>query len=223
MLAFNYAHISCFKKLPIGLYEECNYNEMGLIASNSATTFKGYQNNIDAVKNKIIMDTYGREWLSNDVYGYIDNLGTVHVKDRSENNIKLDAYNNIENYKIADIILEDTKNILSCTVSKVIENDIEIPIINVEFQPFKEKSDEYVINSLKDRLYAKLPANIVNEIMNKIKVRIFDNKKSFPVSGSGKRGYGAIDDMYLDNTFNLLNYSISKDNELNYTKKLIKK
>ena len=217
-----YAHISCFKKLPNGLYEECNYNEMGLIASNSATTFKGYQNNIDAVKNKIIMDTYGREWLSNEVYGYIDNLGTVHVKDRSENNIKLDAYNNIENYKIADIILEDTKNILSCTVSKVIENDIEIPIINVEFQPFKEKSDEYVINSLKNRLYAKLPANIVNEIMSKIKIRIFDNKKSFPVSGSGKRGYGAIDEMYLDNTFDLLNYGISKDTEVIYSKKLIK-
>lgn len=217
-----YAHVSCFKKLPNGLYEECNYNEMGLIASNSATTFKGYQNNIDAVKNKLIMDTYGREWLSNDVYGYIDNLGTVHVKDRSENNIKLDAYNNIENYKMADIILEDTKNILSCTVSKVIENDIEIPIINVEFQPFKEKSDEYVINSLKNRLYAQMPANIVDEIMNKIKVRIFDNKKSFPVSGSGKRGYGAIDEMYLDNTFDLLNYGISKESELNFTRKLIK-
>ena len=58
--------------------------------------------------------------------------------------------------------------------------------------------------------------------MNKIKVRIFDNKKSFPVSGSGKRGYGAIDEMYLDNTFGLLNYGISKDSELNYTRKLIK-
>ena len=58
--------------------------------------------------------------------------------------------------------------------------------------------------------------------MSKIKIRIFDNKKSFPVSGSGKRGYGAIDEMYLDNTFDLLNYSISKDTEAIYSKKLIK-
>lgn len=218
-----YAHVSCFKKTSNGLYEECNYNEMGLIASNSATSFKGYQNNIDAVKQKIIKDTNGREWLSNDVYGYIDNLGTVHVKDRSENNIKVDDYFNIENYKIADIVLEDTKNILSCTVSKITENDIEIPIINIEFQPFKEKSDEYVINSLKYRLYTKLPQKIVDEIMNRMKVRIFDTKNSFPVSGSGKRGYGLIDQMNLDNTFDLATYGLAHKKEKENEKKLVRK
>lgn len=216
MMPVPYAHVSVFKPNIDGTYSECDYNEVGLIASNSVTTTRGYKNNKEATLKMVIKEDNNREWISNNVYGYIDTLGTVHVKDRYENNIKLSDDLIIPNYVIADVVTKDTKNILSCSVTKVITEYGEIPVINLELQPYKKQSDIAIIESIKDRLIAELPVGVIANAV----FRIFDTQKSFPLTGSGKRSIAEIEKMGLSNTFKLINNSIEHTDNLYDEKKL---
>lgn len=195
-----YAHVSAFKPNMDGTYSECNYNEYGIIATNSATTTSGYKNNYQATKDLIITDTNGRDWVSNNVYGYIDELGTVHVKGRIGSKLISSDGKMIAPYLIEDVVEKDTKNILSCVVTHDIRNNTCIPIINVEFQPKKRKNDLSILKSINDRCSAMLP----DEIMDNVVYRVFSTEQSFPLTGSGKRNSLAITNMGLDNTFKLI-------------------
>ena len=195
-----YAQVTALKINIDGSYSECDYNELGLIVSNSATTTKGYKNNKEATKKLIVRDDMGRDWVSNNVYGYIDDLGTVHVKDRYENKIVFSDGTIIPNFKIEEVVLKDTKNILSCSVTQGYTEDGEsVPVINIEFQPFKQKSNSQIIDSMRNRIISELPMQVINNCV----IRIFNNKDSFPLTGSGKRSIAAIENMGLDFTSKL--------------------
>lgn len=210
MMPVPYAHISVFKPNVDGTFSECNYNEIGLIASNSSTTTKGYKNNKEATLKMIIKDDKNREWISNNVYGYIDNLGTVHVKDRYENIIYLGNNLPLPIFLIENIVEKDTKNILSCSVTKAMTEYGDVPVINLEFQPFKQKSDIEIIESIKERLIANLPIEVISSAV----FRVFDNINSFPLTGSGKRSIALIEKMQLKNTFKVINGKIESTENL---------
>lgn len=194
-----YAHVTAFKPGKDGKYEECNYNEIGLIAANSATSMIGYKNNLAKTKELIIEDNLGREWLSSNVYGYVDELGSVHVLGRY---CKVPNYAGryINNYEIESLICEDTKNVLSCTVTTVEDGNDLIPVVNIEFMPNKANTKEDIINSIISR--CKLAFG--ESFCNIMRFRIFDDNFEFPLSGSGKRNSVALANMGLDNTISLL-------------------
>lgn len=200
----NFVQVSAFKKNENGIYEECKYNEFGVIAANSAITFSRYKNNEQETEKIIITDNYGRDWISTNVYGYIDELGGVHVKSRLGNEIRFLNGTSMPPFMLEDIISKDTKNILSCSIVNC-ENDV---VANIEFQPETKKSTDEILKSVRNRLLKKYP----REIVDNINYRIIDNLNSFDLSGSGKRSIPALEKMTLENTYS---FDINKNIKLN--------
>ncbi len=186
-----FAQVSAFKKNNSGEYEECDYNECGLIAANSATTMRGYKGQQEETSKLLFRDNLGRDWVSSNVYGYIDELGAVHIKDRIGNEILTPTGEIIMPYMIQDEVCRDTKNVLSCTVT-CIDGYF---VINVEFQPDKKKSDIEIIKSIISRISSSGKSNLINNIV----FRIIDYKNSFPLTASGKRSIAILESYGLDN------------------------
>ena len=192
----SYVQISAFKMLEDGTYIECDYNELGIIASNSATTLSHYLNNYDKTKELIIKDEHGREWVSNNVLGYIDELGGVHVKGRVDYKLKLDENTEIYPFIIDEEIQKDTKNILSCTSNNTEEGRV---VVNIQFQPDKKKSDSAIIKSAVDRIYSKYGY----DISDLVSFRIIPVMESFPETASGKRSINGLEQHGLEGTFSI--------------------
>lgn len=195
-----YVHVTVLKPGKKDIYSECDYNEMGIIVANSATTMVGYKDKKEATKKMILRDENNRDWITTNVYGYIDNMGTVHIKGRIGNEIELGNGKLIAPFMIEDVIQKDTKNIMSCVVSQEQLGDKKIPVVNIEFQPDKKKTEISILNSVNQRCLESLP----KELNEKLFFRIFDNKTSFPLTGSGKRSFKALDEMNLKNTFKII-------------------
>ena len=60
--------------------------------ANSITTMTGYEDDIEKTKSKIIRDKYGRDWVTCDVYGYINKIGNTVIKGRIDDNIITDCW-----------------------------------------------------------------------------------------------------------------------------------
>lgn len=196
MVPVPFAQVSAFRQINNNQYIECNYNEYGLIAANSAVSLKCYKNNKKATEDLIIRDELGRDWISSNVYGYVDNLGTVHVKGRIGAEIVLQDGTILLPFMLEELVEEDTKNILSCTLSKTINNEY---VLNVEFQPFAPKKQEDILSSIKNRIYTKYPEAAELEL----RIRIMTTQESFPLTGSGKRNFRALENMSIENTISL--------------------
>lgn len=204
-----FAHVSAFKEQEDGTYKECDYDEYGLIAANSAVTMLGYKNNPTATTDLIIEDELGREWISSNVYGYIDNLGGVHVKGRIGGELTLADGMKVPQFLIEEIIEKDTKNILSCVITQTNDNEL---IINIELQPDKQTSQMKALLSAKKRAESMFPSLKDTDVY----FRIFSNDESFPLTGSGKRNIRAIEELGLENTFKI---ATEKENEYELTSK----
>lgn len=195
MIPVPFSTVTALKQLPDGSYTECNYEEMGVIVANSLTSMVGYKDANEKTINKIITDDKGRDWLSCDVYGYINKLGNVVVRGRKEYNIVIDNAT-IPAYIFDEIALKDTKNIMSCSTVASELNGETVPVLNVEFSPLKKISDYKALLNLKKRFEHYLPKYIADKIV----IRIIDNEKSYPLTGSGKRNIPALKQMDLVNT-----------------------
>lgn len=180
-----------------GHYVECDYDEYGIIVANTATNMVGYKNNKEKTLAKIIRDSQGRDWLSCDVYGYIDKLGNVHQKDRVGSEIFLPNGKVILPSTIADVVLEDTKNILSCTVSKFRTDIGDIPVINFELSPLRQAGRSNAIKSMDRRIKSKL-GHILGY---NYRFREISSESSFELGGSGKRDVVALENLGLKDTF----------------------
>ena len=215
-----FAQVSAFKKVDDGLYEECNFNEYGIIAANSATTMVRYKNNKDATKELLMRDTLGRDWVSSNVYGYIDELGGVHVKSRIGHEINFSDGSVVPAFVLEDLVCRDTKNILSCSVTEVEIDNKTVPIINIEFQPLKKVNELKTLKSICERCRGVLTDSAIDSLC----YRVFDNDESFPLTGSGKRSIREIEEMGLVDVHRL-NRSIydlemaTKDKGYSYSKK----
>ena len=192
-----FVHITALRPTEDQKYEECEYNEYGIIVANSPVTMKKYKNNPEATEALVLTDELNRDWISSNVYGYIDNLGTVHVKGRVGGEILLKDGTILLPFMIEESVEEDTKNILSCTLTTY-EEEI---ILNIEFQPDAKKKKEEILLSIEKRLAKKYPS--LQE--RNIHIRVIPNEQSFPLTGSGKRNVRALENRELQNTIQLNN------------------
>ena len=207
MIPVPYAVVTALKQDEKGNYIECNYNEMGILVANSYTNLSGYKNNIEVTKNLIIQDNLGRKWVTCNVYGYIDKLGSVHVKGR----IPEIKNNYLNNFEIDDLLTKDTKNILSCTTIEVDNNKV----INIQCQPLKKINEEKILRLI----YKKLSKILPNEIIDCIYVRIIKPRDSFPLTEAGKRSIKILEEWKIENCIKLSDFV----SEIDYSKKLILK
>lgn len=193
MLPVPYVTVTTLKQTKNGSYVECDYNEPGIIVANSYTNLSCYKNNEEATRKLIVTDNLGRNWVSCNVYGYIDKIGSVHVNGRIPNQKE----NICNNFTIDDLITLDTKNILSCTTVDVDDKKV----INVQFQPLAKINESKVLTSI----YARLAKILSEDEINNIYVRIIPTRNSFPLTGAGKRSAAALEKMNFEDCFKLSN------------------
>lgn len=210
-----YVSVTALKPNEDGTYRECDYNEPGYIAANSSTNFKYYKGNKKETEKLILRDDRGRDWLSSNVYGYIDNLGGVHVKGRVEDVITLEN-KSIPKFEIEEEVCKDTKNILSCTLSNSNVNDEEYYILNIEMQPNKKASTKKIMQSVYSRIEKKFGYGIASNMY----FRIIDNKTSFPLKPSGKRNSLALSEMGIEKVRDINGNRLSSNKSVKTYKKI---
>ena len=206
-----FAVVTALKLNEDGEYEECNYGETGIVVANSITTMTGYEDGIEKTKSKIIRDKYGRDWVTCDVYGYINKLGNVIIKGRVNDNIKTDNGDEIPCFMVDETVCLDTKNILSCSTVIVPTETGDIPVINVELSPFRISSEKKIMKSLLKRCESQLPSYILEKMV----IRFMPYEKGFPQNGSGKRDVKALSNMQLENTYRIDSYGNLISNGVN--------
>ena len=149
----------------------CNYNEIGRIVANSPCTMLYYKNNQEATDKFFIKDNSGAIWGDCTVFGYKDKYGEIHIKGR------INSKDKIQPFQIADVILKDTKNILSCEVIKQEENYV----IHFRVMPeSKIKDTNELINSINNRCINVFGKCFTSKF-------IYNKRGDFPLSGCGKR------------------------------------
>lgn len=185
MLPEKYVVVNSLKEND-GKMVKCAPYELGIIVANSATTMKGYRNNKEETIKKIITDNDGKDWVSCNVIGYLDELGAVHVKGRAEEYVEIDN-NRVYPYQIDYLVDDDKRNVLSSAT--VITKDKTI-LVNIIISPFACDDEKSITN----KVFARLRKKIAPEVVKKIKLRVFYNIKDFPITGSGKRNIRALEE-----------------------------
>lgn len=191
MMPVPYVVVTSLKQLEDGTYIECDYNEKGIIVANSYTNLSGYKDNKEATEKLIITDNLGRNWVSCNTYGYIDKVGSVHVKGR----IPDEQTTFCHNFDIDDIVTKDTKNILSC-ITVDVDN---YKVLNIQFQPFAKANYEKILESI----YKRLEKKFTLELIDKLYVRIIPSRDSYPLTASGKRNIRFLEELSLNNCIKL--------------------
>ena len=204
MMPVPYVVVTALKQDSNGNYIECDYNEPGILVANSYSNLSCYKNNNEATRKLILTDNLGRNWITTNTYGYVDTIGSVHVKGRIP-----EKKNSIcETYMIDDIVTNDTKNILSSTTVETMDG----MLITIQKQPSSNKSTTEIIKSI----YSRLLNNIPSEVLDTIKIRVIPVRDSMPRTPSGKRNSTALENTSFGVIEDINNY-IEKDKQ----KKLI--
>ena len=178
----------------------CATNEPGLLVANSPCEMLGYTDE-DLNKHTHVVDKQGKEWLSLSTYSYKDSTGRIKMKGRMGNYLKLSDGSEVPYYVIEDVVLKDTKNVMSCSVVPVGDH----LVCHIELQPFRKKSDKEALKGIINRI----ESNFSKELRDKIFIRVRDNIESFPLDPSGKRSISTLTQLGIDNK--TLLYSEFKD------------
>ncbi len=157
----------------------CKPYELGRLVANSPCNMKCYKNNPEATESFFIKDATGKVWGDCRVYGYIDAQGGVHMKGRIP-----DKAGDIPGFRIAEVILRDRKNVLSCEVVEV-EGSY---VAHVELQPYAKISETACI----DRAKMRCEKAFGKSLMERIHWRVRSNKEAFPLTACGKRSAKAL-------------------------------
>ena len=161
---------------------KCKPYQYGRLVANSPCTMKCYKNNPEATQAFFIKDATGKEWGDCCVYSYLDSSAGIHIKGRiPKDNEKIPPF------IIADAILKDTKNILSCEV--VTSEDKNFYIAHIEKQPLSHKAIIDIISSAEQRCEKILGKDITSKIL----YRVHSTQEAFPLTHSGKRDTRAIE------------------------------
>lgn len=186
MLPEKYVIVTVLKEAD-GVWVECKRNEVGVVVANSATTMKGYKNDSGETLKKIIKDENGREWISCNVIGFVDEVGSVHVKGRIEE-FRSIGDEVVYPFIIDDIIDQDKRNVLSSTT--VFKKDGSI-VANIIISPLSSESDERILEKIQKRCKTSLS----KIVFDKLKFKVFKNITEFPLTGSGKRNIRALEEV----------------------------
>ncbi len=200
MMPVPYAHCCVLRKNEDGEYEECDYYENGIIVANSATTMARYKNDWEKTKALVITDKYGIDWVSCNVFGYIDKTGAIHMKDRVDSQVVLEDGTVVFPYKLADEAQKDVKNLLSTVVTTTEENGKTYFIVNFQYSPLRKDHKHDILRALDARMKKEFP-----DIHDHIRYRRFAERYPFPVTGAGKRSVVEVINMGMDYTFKLEN------------------
>lgn len=175
---------------------ECDFEELGRLVANSPGNMKKYKNNEEATKNFFIKDAMEKVWGDCKVWGYINKRGNAIMKGRMGNEFHLSDNTLYPTFKVADAILKDTKNILSCEVVNVLDNcGTEIPVAHIEFQPNHKSSIYQILKGTEARIEKFLP----KEIADKVIYRIHSGSDSYELTGCGKRSVLALEEERFSN------------------------
>ena len=159
----------------------CEPMEMGRLVANSPISMDGYHNNPEATQKYFITDAYGKVWGDLGTYGYVDKFDNVYIKGRISKNDPP-----IKTFQIADEILKDTKNIMSCEV--VYHEEYDTYVAHVEPQYHKNVNIKRALLSAEERCVSKFG----EDFRNKILFRVRTNKEGFPTLFTAKRNLIAL-------------------------------
>jgi long-chain acyl-CoA synthetase len=185
----------------------CKANQPGLLVANSPCEMIGYTSD-ELNKNTHVIDSNGKKWLSLGTYSYMDSTGRVKMKGRMGSYETLSDGNKLPHYYIEDVVLVDTKNVMSCSTIKSEDDHL---ICHIELQPFRQKSEIESLKGIIGRIDSKIP----DEIKEKLFIRVRDNSESFPLDPSGKRSISTLKRIGIDEKTVL--YSDFKSNIMNKT------
>ncbi len=160
--------------------EYCEPYQMGRLVANSPCNMKGYKNNPEATEKFFIKDAHGKTWGDCNVYSFIDSKGGIHMKGRIPTHKEI-----IPPFLIADEILKDTKNILSCEVIQ--DEETGYYVAHIEMQPGKNNHTK-IIDSAEQRCIKKFGEEFTSNLL----FRIHSFEESFELTGCGKRSGNAL-------------------------------
>lgn len=173
---------------------ECDYNEYGRLVVNSPCTMKGYKDNEEANENFYLKDAYDRTWGDCCVWAYIGKNGNVHMKGRKGNEIILRNGKKIPNFLIAETILEDIDNILSCEVVNVEDKGNVKAVAHIQLYPSCSAVLDHVFKSAKQRCVNRFPEEVIHKLYFK------NREKEFSLTKSGKRNVRALELENIDDS-----------------------
>ncbi|MBP3195987.1 MAG: acyl--CoA ligase [Butyrivibrio sp.] len=157
----------------------CAPMEMGRLVANSPTAMKGYHNNPEATKNYFITDAYGKIWGDLACYGYVDRWNKVYVKGRiGKNDPK------VKTFQIADVIMRDYSNIMSCEVINVSDDMLKPKYVaHVEPQYYKHVNMDKTLKRAAFRVQREFGPDIAKSLY----FRVRNNEEGFPTLFTAKR------------------------------------
>ena len=200
----------------------CKLNEIGLLVGKSPADMTKYyydENDFDKlhINDLHVESVDGKRWLSLTNYAFkSDNNRRIKIKGRLDDAFIVNG-RTIHLFEIEDVVLKDTKNVMSTTAVKVYDATMgEAIVIHVEFSPIMISSFARALDSLNVRLKKAFP----KELVDKMFIRLHSNVESFPIAPSGKRDRGALIAEGLDLTkcfaINSRNTTYEKVKKLEY-------
>lgn len=177
---YNFADVVALRK--DGTY--CDHMEMGRLVANAPTGMKEYHNNPEATNAYFITDAYGKRWGDLGCYGYIDAWNKVYMKGRiGKDDPK------IKTFQVADEILRDTKNIMSCEVLTFDDGtDTPVYVAHIETQYFKKVNIKNTLLSAEKRCRSRFG----DKLKGKILFRVRSHEEGFPTLFTAKRNLIAL-------------------------------
>lgn len=178
--AYDFADVEVLRE--DGTY--CDPMEMGRLVANSPISMERYHNNPEATEEYFVTDASGKKWGDLCVYGYLDKWKNVYLKGRiSKNDPK------IKNFQVADEILRDTKNIMSCEVI-ILDDGTEVPVYvaHVEPQFYKKVNLQKTLLSAEQRCVARFG----DELKDRLFFRVRSYEEGFPTLFTAKRNLIAL-------------------------------
>ncbi len=180
----------------------CKLNEVGLLVGKSPADMTKYyydENDFDKlhINDLHVESADGKRWLSLTNYAFkSDNNRRVRIKGRLDDAFVVNG-RTIPLFEIEDVVLKDTKNVMSTTAVRVNDDKMgESIVIHVEFSPVMISGFAKALDSINARLKKEFP----KELLDKMYIRVHSNVESFPIAPSGKRNRGALIDEGLDLT-----------------------
>lgn len=180
--------LKCFDFVDLKVLREngtyCNTMEMGRLVANAPISMEKYHNNPDATKKYFVTDAYGKKWGDLSCYGYVDKWKNVYIKGRIGMNDP-----KIKTFEISDEITRDTKNIMSCEVIVVNDNQKNpVYVAHIETQFQKNINVVKTLLSAENRCRKRFGNNVCDNLY----FRLRSHQEGFPTLFTAKRNLIAL-------------------------------
>ena len=164
---------------------EVKNGQMGRLYATSPCNMHGYKDNPEAT-NAFFKEINGKMYGDCSALATKDDYGRINLIGRIDSKLPMEINKIVP--KMQEIILKDTKNVLSCEIiPQLVDNDY-VFIAHVEFQPERQANLVKSITMTEERCNSLLGP----EIASKIYYRVHGFNESYPLTGCGKRNNNAL-------------------------------